>query len=108
MPNVTFKEFYEAKKEEFKTYGQLGKELGELVSAKQFAYGDSVGATESFLRLLYPQGIPVEKYRHVHLQIRVFDKLMRIAHQEAAFGENPWQDIAGYGLLGMGYNNGKP
>ena len=27
---------------------------------------------------------------------RVVDKLFRIANRKDAFGENPWQDIAGY------------
>ena len=31
---------------------------------------------------------------------RVVDKLFRIANKKDAFGENPWQDIAGYGILG--------
>ena len=31
---------------------------------------------------------------------RVVDKLFRIANRRDAFGENPWQDIAGYGILG--------
>jgi len=34
-----------------------------------------------------------------HNLLRVIDKLFRIASQKEAFGENPWQDIAGYGLL---------
>ena len=32
---------------------------------------------------------------------RVIDKLFRIANRKEAFGENPWEDIAGYGLLGV-------
>lgn len=28
------------------------------------------------------------------------DKLFRIAHSKHAFGESPYRDIAGYGLLG--------
>lgn len=33
--------------------------------------------------------------------VRVVDKLFRVAHGKQG-DEDPWQDIAGYGLLGMG------
>jgi len=33
--------------------------------------------------------------------IRIIDKLFRIATQKEAFGESPYRDIAGYGLLGV-------
>ncbi len=32
--------------------------------------------------------------------VRIFDKMKRIATQKDAFGESPFKDIAGYGLLG--------
>jgi hypothetical protein len=35
--------------------------------------------------------------------VRILDKLFRIANDKSAFNEDPWQDIAGYGILGT-YN----
>jgi hypothetical protein len=35
--------------------------------------------------------------------VRILDKLFRIANDKNAFNEDPWQDIAGYGILGT-YN----
>jgi hypothetical protein len=32
---------------------------------------------------------------------RIVDKLFRIATKKDAFGENPFKDIAGYGILGI-------
>jgi hypothetical protein len=32
---------------------------------------------------------------------RIVDKLFRIATDKDAFGENPFKDIAGYGILGI-------
>ena len=40
------------------------------------------------------------QYRDMLAITRVVDKLFRIANKKEAFGENPWQDIAGYGILG--------
>lgn len=77
-----------------------GLALGRLVMQKNAAYGSSVTETGEFLRLLFPRGIPLDRYRDVGLIVRLLDKLMRIAHDGSAFGESPWQDIAGYGLLG--------
>lgn len=36
--------------------------------------------------------------------VRVFDKMMRIATDKDAFGEDPWRDIAGYAILLHGLN----
>ena len=32
---------------------------------------------------------------------RIIDKLFRIATHKDAFGESPFKDIAGYGILGV-------
>ncbi len=82
-------------------YQEIGAEIGKLVEDKQAAYGDSFGKTGDFLRLCYPDGIPVEKYDDALCLVRIFDKLMRIATDKDALGESPYRDIAGYGLLGV-------
>lgn len=82
-------------------YIDAASKIGNLVSKKQAAYGDSFGKSGAILRVLYPTGIPVEKFDDALTVVRVIDKLFRIATDSKAFGENPWQDIAGYALLSV-------
>lgn len=79
----------------------LATEIGNLVEEKNRAYGDSFAKTGDFLRLLYPNGIPPEKYGDALCIVRIFDKLKRIATDKDALGESPYRDIAGYALLGL-------
>lgn len=85
-------------------FKQLGQNLGSLVDSKQAQYGDSVGKSPRMLAVLYPNGIPVHAFGDALLVVRVIDKLNRIAvrgpNGADGGGESPWQDIAGYGLLG--------
>lgn len=81
-------------------YAALGDEIGRLVDAKQVAYGDSFGRSGAVLRELYPRGIAPDQYDDMLSLVRIIDKLFRIANQRDAFGESPYRDIAGYGLLG--------
>lgn len=80
-------------------YTDIGKSIGKLVDEKNKAYGDSFNKSSDFLKLLYPNGVSPEQYADMLGIIRVFDKLMRIANSKNAFGEDPWKDIVGYGLL---------
>jgi hypothetical protein len=79
---------------------QLAQELGELVAAKNVAYGDAIVSVGDALRLLYPQGIRPEQYNDIGLIVRVWDKLSRVANDKGYGGESPWRDISGYGILG--------
>ena len=80
-------------------YEDLGKEIGELVDQKNAAYGDSFNRSGKILKELYPKGIMPEQYNDMLAMIRIIDKMFRIATDKDAFGESPWQDIAGYGIL---------
>lgn len=80
---------------------EAAEEIGELVAEKNRAYGDSALTSARALELLYPEGIEPKDYTDVLLISRVWDKLKRIATDREALGENPWQDIVGYGLLGV-------
>jgi hypothetical protein len=80
-------------------YEEKGAELGRLVDVKNRAYGDSFHKCAAYFLLLFPNGIPPEKYKDALALARDFDKNMRIATQRDAMGENPWQDKAGYALL---------
>jgi hypothetical protein len=90
-----------------KTLQQLGTDLGALVEQKNAAYGDSFNVAGEALRLLYPQGIPPEKLDDALLLARIWDKMKRIATDKDAFGETPYQDIAGYGLCGVALHQNK-
>lgn len=81
-------------------YEELGRQIGALVERKQIEYGDAVSVTADVLKVLYPDGVDVEDFRDLLLVTRVVDKLCRVANGNQG-EENAWQDIAGYGLLGM-------
>lgn len=82
-------------------YEKMAQEVGALVNNKNAAYGNSFHQAGDFLKLLYPNGIPVEAYTNMLCIVRIFDKLKRIATDRDALGENPFADLVGYGLLGM-------
>ena len=83
------------------SFADIGKDVGELVKEKQEAYGDSFGRSGECLRQMFPNGIQPEQYDDLLTIARILDKLFRIANNKDAFDENPYQDIIGYGLLGM-------
>jgi hypothetical protein len=83
-------------------YQRIAREIGNLVTEKQAAYGDSFGKSGDVMRTLYPNGIPPERLGDALVVVRVLDKLFRIATDRDAFGESPWRDIAGYALLAVG------
>jgi hypothetical protein len=80
-------------------YKLIGEAVGKLVDEKNKAYGDSFNKAGDFLKILYPNGVQPEQYKDMLAIVRVFDKQMRIATNKDAFGENPWNDITGYGIL---------
>lgn len=81
-------------------FNDISKEIGELVTEKNAAYGDSFAKCGEFLKLLYPNGITPDQYMDALALVRIFDKQMRIATAKDALGESPYRDIAGYGILG--------
>lgn len=81
-------------------YASIGLEVGQLVETKQESYGDSFGRAGRVMRILYPDGIKPEQMDDALAVTRILDKLFRIANRKDAFGESPYRDIAGYGLLG--------
>lgn len=81
-------------------FRRIAAEIGQLVAEKNEAYGDSFARAGEFLKLLYPDGIRPEQYVDALALVRIFDKQKRIASRKDAFGEDPYRDIAGYGILG--------
>lgn len=82
------------------SFKEIAADLGNLVTEKNAAYGNAFVDAGTFLRLLYPDGIAVERYGDALLLVRIFDKQKRVATRKGAFGESPYKDIAGYGILG--------
>lgn len=85
-------------------YHTTATALADLVASKQIQYGDSATRAQAIAAILYPTGVSVGQYKDMLLVIRVIDKLSRIATSGDGTdhgGENPWQDIGGYALLGM-------
>jgi hypothetical protein len=82
-------------------FSDIGNKVGKLVSDKQRAYGDSFGRSGECLRQMFPEGIKPNQYDDLLTIARILDKLFRIANNPTAFDENPYQDIVGYGILGM-------
>lgn len=79
-------------------YETFARRIGRLVAEKQIAYGDSFRYTRDVLKLLFPRGIPVERYGDLLTITRIVDKLFRVANQKDYGGENPYEDIAGYAI----------
>ena len=82
------------------SFESLGNEIGRLVGKKNKAYGNAFSDCGEFLKFMYPDGIKPDQYQDALALVRVFDKMKRIATDQDAFGESPWRDIAGYGILG--------
>ena len=83
-------------------YEQLGLAVGRLVESKQKAYGNMVATAVPIMNSLFPAGIAEHQMDDALFILRTVDKLGRISRgDKRAFGENPWQDIAGYALLAM-------
>jgi hypothetical protein len=90
----------EAEKRRDWLFADMGAALGELTEEKNEAYGDSFARSGEIMSILYPYGITPNQYRDALGVVRVLDKLFRIATRKDAFGESPWKDIAGYGIVG--------
>lgn len=84
-----------------KTLKEISLDLGSLVEEKNKAYGSAFSESSKILKILYPDGIEPDQYTDLLLTTRILDKLFRIATNKEAFNEEPWKDIAGYGLLGV-------
>ena len=84
-----------------KTFQALANKLGEKVAAKNLAYGNAAVISGKILELIFPDGVPPSKYRDLLLISRILDKIMRIANKKDAFGESPYEDLMGYGLIGL-------
>jgi hypothetical protein len=90
------------------TFEKIARDIGKLVAEKNVAYGDSFARAGEIVKILYPNGVKPEQYTDFLAVTRVIDKLFRIASKKDAFGESPWGDIAGYGILGVAASKSEP
>jgi hypothetical protein len=93
---------------EWSVYQKIAAELGKLVTEKNKAYGSAHIVSGRIMRLLFPDGIHVDRIYDALLMVRIIDKLMRLATRPTAFGESPYQDIGGYGILGVDLDSRRP
>lgn len=78
-----------------------GDRIVKKTVEKNEAYGDAISATGKVLDILYPDGITPDQYPDLLLIVRSLDKICRLSKgNKRAFGESPWRDIAGYGVIG--------
>jgi hypothetical protein len=84
-----------------RSFKDIGTDIGSLVEQKNKTYGSSFEKSAEIIKILYPDGVKPEQYTDLLAITRVLDKLFRIATKKDAFGESPWQDIAGYAILGV-------
>lgn len=80
-------------------YYKIAESIAELTEKKNIAYGNSVKDAPKILKILYPDGVPVEKYNDMLTIVRILDKIKRISTDKDALGESPYKDIAGYCLV---------
>lgn len=83
------------------TFTEIGTNIGQLVEKKNAAYGNAFAESCKILEVLFPNGVPVEKYTDLLTITRILDKLFRIATDKDALGESPFGDIAGYAILAL-------
>ena len=83
-------------------YEEIALDIARLVQKKSISYGDSFGKSGAILRILYPVGISHDQMDEALTIVRILDKMFRVANKPDAFGESPWADIIGYGLLAEG------
>lgn len=79
----------------------MALELAELLEVKGKAYGSSFDDAGKIIAILFPDGVRPDQYTDLLAITRILDKLFRIATDKNALNEEPYKDIAGYGLLGL-------
>ena len=89
-------------------FAAIGREIGELVEQKNAAYGHAFQNSAEQMKLYYPNGVQPHQYVDFCLTWIICNKLFRIANKKDAFGESPYGDITGYGILGKWNDNNSP
>lgn len=77
----------------------IGKGITHMAAEKNESYNNSYSRTDEFLKLIFPDGIPVEKYSMIAPIVRWWDKTNRMISKPNAYGESPRIDMVGYAIL---------
>ena len=87
--------------EEMGRFEEIGRSRGKLLDSKQKQYGsEAIPAVEEMMKILFPQGIPLEKIGESVLISRILEKLCRITFGDGSGDEDAFADIQGYGMIG--------
>lgn len=82
-------------------FDPLCTDLSKLLWEKRQSYGsNNLTGTGDFFKLLFPEGIPPERFQDALILARMFDKMSRIARGTQG-QEDAWQDLAGYAVCAM-------
>lgn len=92
-------------------FTQIGLEIGKFTDMKNKQYGSSVDATNEMMKVLMERYtyddenylMPKSLLQHILLQVRIMDKQNRIFNNPSGEGdsESPYNDITGYGIIGV-------
>ena len=77
------------------TYLEIAKEIADLLSSKNKAYGDAINRTAECMRILFNGSVVDIFDKRIQILIRVMDKICRECTKSDI--EN-WKDIAGYAI----------
>jgi len=78
----------------------ISLDVASIVKEKNREYGSAFQKVSHILSILFPNGIPTNKYHDVAILIRVLDKVCRIASaNDKDVKKDAWLDLTGYGLL---------
>jgi len=78
----------------------IARNITSMVKEKNRGYGSAFQKVSHILSILFPNGIPTNKYHDVAILVRVLDKICRIASaNDKDVKKDAWLDITGYGLL---------
>ena len=78
----------------------ISRDVVSIVKEKNREYGSAFQKVSHILSILFPNGIPTNKYHDVAILVRVLDKVCRIASaNDKDVKKDAWLDITGYGLL---------
>jgi hypothetical protein len=84
----------------YNRYEETALSVAKVVSKKNTQYGSSFDKTPEIMKILYPNGIPVDAYHNALTIVRVIDKLSRISNGDQG-EESAWSDICGYSILAL-------
>jgi hypothetical protein len=98
-------------------FTKIGLDIGQFTDKKNKQYGSSVDATYEMIKVLMERyrnsentyEIPESLLQHILLQVRMMDKINRIFNNPSGKGdsESPYNDLAGYSLIGIDMVNKK-